>query len=734
MRIALIFPSYEPKIFSENLRTVDEEFCLAPPIILAYVAAILEQHGHEVVLLDTRALSLTKKDALKQLEEFKPHMLGFRSETYHFHDSLEWVRYLKSRLNVPVFTGGVNMTLYPVETLMNDEIDYGIIGESIESLPQFLCALENDEDFTAIPGLGYKTGTGEIRMNSPSEKVIDFDSYPFPARHLLPNDKYHSFISQRKNFTIILTSTGCPFQCSFCAIPSAYRARSPESVIEEIKTCYYDFGVREIEFFDAVLFMPRKRILELLRQLRELDLDIEWACRARVDVVDEEILREAAAAGCRQIYYGIESVDQEVLNGVKKEIVPGKVREAIALTKKFGIRAMGFFMIGNAGDSRETVMRSVRFAKELDLDFIQVCRTIAKPGTELDQSVIKETGIDFWRDHVLGFKIDERIPAPWAELTEKEKASLVKEFYFRFYFRPKIIFRRLRQLKAFNELLRYVRVAVKMIINRSRLYSYVQTDTAEAEMYLKRSSLFLPDARQKKTAVIIPTYNEKDVIEKTVAGVAAMLPEAYIIIVDDNSPDGTAEAANAMSEQYPRVRCIHRKGERGLGLAYKEAFKFVLAQYDVDYIFEMDADLSHNPEYMPLFLHYAQYYNLVTGSRFLKRVSIKNRGVWRNVQSKLTKWCVNKLIGINLSDVTTGYKCYQRSFLESIDLDAIVSKGFAFQIECSYYVKRAGGSIKEIPIFFVERTVGESKMSGKIFLEGVALIGKLTWKRLFRKQ
>jgi dolichol-phosphate mannosyltransferase len=132
-------------------------------------------------------------------------------------------------------------------------------------------------------------------------------------------------------------------------------------------------------------------------------------------------------------------------------------------------------------------------------------------------------------------------------------------------------------------------------------------------------------------------------------------------------------------------------------------------------------------------LHYAQSYDLVSGTRFFDRVSIKDRSLWRNVMSKTTKWFVNILTDINLTDVTTGFKCFQRKILEKIDLDDIKSKGYAFQIEGSYYVKRLNGRIKEIPILFIERSVGYSKMSWRIMFEGVALVIKLVFNRLTKK-
>jgi radical SAM superfamily enzyme YgiQ (UPF0313 family) len=470
MRIALIFPPYTPKIFSENLDVVDEEFCLAPPLILAYVAAILEQHGHEVILLDARALGLSKEEALKRLRAFKPQLLGFRSEAYHFHDALEWIGYLRKNLGVPVVTGGPNLSLYPRETLAHPEIDYGIIGEAFYSLPRLVEMLGDWDALSRLPGIGYKDKGGVV-LTSPEEREAKLDDYPFPARHLLPNEKYYAFPSQRKNFTIMVTSTGCPYGCVFCAIPghARYRWRSPGNVVDEIEECCKEFGVREIDFFDAVLFTNKKRMMAIFDEIGRRRLKVEWSCRSRVDTVDKELLRAAAAAGCRRIYYGIESADPAILKAINKEVDLEQVKAAIRWSRECGIGALGFFMVGNPGETRQSVERTIAFAKGLDLDFVQVCRTIAKPGTDLDKKIIAETDKDYWRAHVAGEKMIGRLPAPWTALSEKEMERLTRMFYLKFYIRPAVIGRCLLRLKSFAELIKYARAALKMVFYRKKL-------------------------------------------------------------------------------------------------------------------------------------------------------------------------------------------------------------------------------------------------------------------------
>ncbi len=469
MRIALIFPSYKHKIFSENLRVVDEEFCNAPPIILAYVASILKKAGHKVILIDTRILGLSKEKTLRILKDFRPHFLALRLETYHFHDTMNWIRFLKSALSIPVIAGGINLTLYPEESLSYPEIDYGIIGDVIETLPKLLRNLENGGDIRGIEGLAYRKD-GEVKINSPSTKIINFDNYPFPARDLLPNEKYYSFLSKRKNFTIMVTSRGCPHKCNFCAISKIpYQERSPQNVVDEIEECYRKYNVREIDFFDATFFLNKRRFLEISNEIRKRKIKIEWSCRTRVDLVDDEVLKEAVSIGCRQILLGIESANEQILKNVRKGIHVEQAKWAIKLCKKYRIWTMGFFMFGNPGESKQSIEATIKFAKELKLDFAQFCRTIAKPYTDLDQMLKEKTGKDYWREYILNGTNKKRIPTPWTDLSEKEIARYTKKAYFCFYFRPLYILKTVFRVKSIAELLKYIWVGLKMFFcNRER--------------------------------------------------------------------------------------------------------------------------------------------------------------------------------------------------------------------------------------------------------------------------
>lgn len=234
-----------------------------------------------------------------------------------------------------------------------------------------------------------------------------------------------------------------------------------------------------------------------------------------------------------------------------------------------------------------------------------------------------------------------------------------------------------------------------------------------------------------KILVIIPTYNEKENIEAIVTAALAGHNMADVLIVDDNSPDGTGEIADRLSSQNPRVHVIHRKGKEGLGRAYVDGFKFAL-QRDYEYIFEMDADFSHDPKYIPLFLDHMNRADLIIGSRYISGVNVINWPMPRLLLSYFANVFARVVTGLPLRDSTGGFKCFRRKVLESINLDEIGSDGYSFQIEMSFKAWKMGFRLYEMPIVFYDRRLGSSKMSGKIVREALWLIWKMRIVNLFK--
>ncbi|MBR3950526.1 MAG: polyprenol monophosphomannose synthase [Bacteroidaceae bacterium] len=235
--------------------------------------------------------------------------------------------------------------------------------------------------------------------------------------------------------------------------------------------------------------------------------------------------------------------------------------------------------------------------------------------------------------------------------------------------------------------------------------------------------------------VLIPTYNEKENIENIIRAVFN-LPEMFdILVIDDNSPDGTASIVKGLQNEFSqRLHIIERKGKLGLGTAYIAGFKWAI-EHRYDYIFEMDADFSHNPEDL-LRLKAACRDNgadVAIGSRYVSGVNVVNWPMGRVIMSYYASKYVRIITGMKIHDTTAGFVCYRREVLETMELDKIQFKGYAFQIEMKFTAKMCGFNIQEVPIIFINRVLGESKMSGGIFSEAVFGVIKLKWGSLFRK-
>lgn len=225
--------------------------------------------------------------------------------------------------------------------------------------------------------------------------------------------------------------------------------------------------------------------------------------------------------------------------------------------------------------------------------------------------------------------------------------------------------------------------------------------------------------------VIIPTYNERDNVAAITAAALAADPRIDVLIADDNSPDGTGKIADELAAKDPRVQVLHRAKKEGLGRAYLHAFAWGLER-GYQYLIEMDADFSHDPKYLTPMLNEAEAgADLVIGSRYVEGGGTVNWGPGRKVISRGGSLYARTILGVKLRDLTAGFVCFRRAVLQAIDLNAVKSSGYAFQIELKYRTLKAGFRVKEIPIIFEDRRVGQSKMSRKIFLEGLTMVWKL---------
>lgn len=237
----------------------------------------------------------------------------------------------------------------------------------------------------------------------------------------------------------------------------------------------------------------------------------------------------------------------------------------------------------------------------------------------------------------------------------------------------------------------------------------------------------------ERALVLIPTYNEAENLAKLVPQVLEQDARIEVLVIDDNSPDGTGRIADELAASVSRIHVLHRPAKQGLGQAYLAGFRWAL-QRGYDYVFEMDADFSHDPEHLKQFLAAVESADLVLGSRYLHgRVTVVNWPIGRLLLSYFANVYARWVTGLSVWDLTGGFKCFRRHVLEAIDLEKVRSNGYAFQIEMSVRAWRRGFRIAEIPIVFVDRTEGHSKMNRAIVREAVWMVPRLRLMRWFRR-
>ncbi len=417
---------------------------LYPPIELAHVAALLEQEGHQVEILDADPLALDLEATLARVVAAQPEFICMDSSSTSLDQDLELARRIRKSTKQPVAILGSQVTYTPGEIFTNDNVDVVVRGEPEYTVRDLAERIASGQSFQGVQGITYKRADGEIVHEPEREKIADLDELPIPARHLLQNQLYR-FPGIEGPITTVKSSRGCPFNCSFCGYTLAqglrFRFRSPKSVLAEIEDLYFKHGLRHLVFRDPIFTTRKDRVHEICDGIVERGMtELEWQCETAVKTLDRELLTKMAKAGCRHISLGVESGNAEIqkkhcgnkLNDQQQAI------EVFRAAREVGIETRAFCMIGFPEETPAMADETLRFVERLDPDQVQFCAVTAYPGTPLYKMLRGERDFDYAT--MTGFQALEGNE----HMTAAEIEAKIREAYRSFYLRPRRIARELR--------------------------------------------------------------------------------------------------------------------------------------------------------------------------------------------------------------------------------------------------------------------------------------------------
>ena len=481
MKVLLVSPSRVNGMKVFNYRSdydfeIDgDDYGQFPPLGLLYIASALKKARphHQVELIDAIAEKLSGVELEQRMREFAPDVVGVSTFTMVMYDCCVIAQMAKMiNPDVHVCFGGPHITDFPVETAHLPVVDSIVLGEGEEAFVELLDHLEKEEPVEGIPGVFTRENVHQVTRNKNRRPMVaDLDSLPFPDRSLLKQELYHNAIGFEKNIASIITSRGCPKQCTFCAtMHSNYRMRSVPNVLDEIHEIIDD-GIKEVFFQDDTFNLLGERAKIFCREVLANNLNFTWSFKARVDQIDEELVDLARQAGCRQLHIGVETGTQEGLDFLKKGVSIGQLRHAFNLAHKYGIRTIADWMIGLPFErTAADIDRNFQFLLDLDPFYVQINVLQPFPYTEI-----------FWQAEQKGLDDMERWKAwcanptrdfqkgVWSEFfTIEELNQKARQLYRRFYFRPEYIAKSVVNLANHRDFMRKVQGAKRLLFNSAK--------------------------------------------------------------------------------------------------------------------------------------------------------------------------------------------------------------------------------------------------------------------------
>jgi anaerobic magnesium-protoporphyrin IX monomethyl ester cyclase len=467
-RIALVSPPYTAEALVGQTASMKFVLNVIPPLGLAYLAAVLEQHGYDVRIFDC-SVGISLPQLMAHLKEYQPDVVGITSTTPAFPDARRTAESVRQVLpQAAIVLGGAHVSAVP-EALSHDCFDVGVIAEGEQTMLELVQQIEGDglSDLTGIAGLALRRD-GEVELTEPRGYIKDLDTIPPPARHLLPPLSAYSPTPasyRRLPLAVLMTSRGCPYQCTFCdrkVFGNLTRGHSPERVVAEVEEALHRYGAREIRFFDDTFTYNKKRVLEICELFRKKGLRFPWTCLTRVGAVTKELLQTMKDAGCWQVLYGLESGDPGVLASLKKGHTVEQNEQAVRWAQEVGLGVRGDFIVGTPAETKESLERTLQFTKHLKLDYAHFNKFVPFAGTELYEELV-EQGYEFDVSDLPTILDHQATPYVPPSMTADEFHAFLDRANREFYLRPSHIVRRLLRTRTWDEWMGQVRGALAII-------------------------------------------------------------------------------------------------------------------------------------------------------------------------------------------------------------------------------------------------------------------------------
>lgn len=420
---------------------------VAPSLGIGYMAAVLEKNGYDVNVLDSSALELTYDEIGEEIIKRNPDIVSISALTPTIGVALDTADKIKQvKPDTTVVLGGYHPTFEYESVLSEPSVDVVIRGEGEYTFLELVQTIEKDEDLKNVKGLAfYDEDDNTLVVTEDRPIITNLDELPFPAFHLFPMEKY-KLLNIATNVATIITTRGCPMQCSFCSSAALHghhlRRRSYENVCDEIELRLRNQKVNTIAFMDDTFTLNRKFVRDFCAEIKRRNLKFWWGCTSRVDTLDEDLLQTMKDAGCITLFIGVESADQQILEKMNKNITVSKTENAFKLARKVGIRTVASCVIGMPEDTKKSIQQTIDFVKKLNPNYALYSLATPYPGTRFYNETFKKNLIQIndWSKYTLIDPVLQTI-----DCSSEELRNLQKKAFIGFYLRPGYLIRQISQ-------------------------------------------------------------------------------------------------------------------------------------------------------------------------------------------------------------------------------------------------------------------------------------------------